>query len=266
MNTYQMMICPDDPGTAGRITPQKSIMITENGSYKVSPDSGYNGIAGVDIDVDVTNILDLSKGITFAYSKKDAENYKVINADKITDLSHFFEYTKMEQFDLSIFTGELTGIDNVFEHSSLMDFSGVRDWDVSRVTSLRSCFYYSKCRSLDLTKWDVSNVVFMDECFNNMAYIQVLDLSTWRTPKLESLRDMFQSCNSLVSLDISNFTIKREFQSYERIFSYCGELKEVKVINCDPVTKQRILDQLQKSYGLSSYTWTLGDDGIIRRS
>lgn len=261
-----MMICPDDPGTAGRITPQKSITITENGSYNVSPDSGYNGIAGVNIDVDVTNVLDLSKGITFAYSKKDAENYKVINADKITDLSHFFEYTQMEQFDLSIFTGELTGIDNVLAHSSLMDFSGVRDWDVSRVTSLRYCFYYSKCRSLDLTKWDVSNVEFMDNCFEDMAYIQVLDLSTWRTPKLESLRDIFNSCNSLVSLDISNFTIKREFQSYERIFSYCGKLKEVKVINCDPVTKQRILEQLRKSYGLSSYTWTLGDDGIIRRS
>lgn len=261
-----MMICPDDPGTAGRITPQKSITITENGSYKVSPDSGYNGIAGVDIDVDVTNVLDLSKGITFAYSKKDAENYKVINADKITDLSHFFEYTQREQFDLSIFTGELTAIDNVFSHSSLIDFSGVRDWDVSRVTGLRYCFYYSKCRSLDLTKWDVSNVVSMDYCFSNMDSIQVLDLSTWRTPKLSSLDGIFNFCYSLVSLDISNFTIKNEFPSYTSIFSYSVELKEVKVINCNDVTKQRILDQLKRSYGLSSYTWTLGDDGIIRRS
>lgn len=267
MNNYQLSVCcPDDRKRAGYIGDVKTMEINANGEYSVRPDDGYKGVAGVDIDVDVTNVLDLSKKITFAYSRKDAENYKVINADKITDLSHFFEYTTMDYFDLSIFTGELTTINNVFLHSNLIDVSSARDWDVSRVTNLDYCFYYSKCNSLDLTKWDVSNVVSMEKCFSSMFYIRVLDLSTWRTPKLESLRNLFSSCDNLVSLDISNFTIKREIPSYATIFDYCSLLKEVKVINCDPVTKQRILEQLQKSYGLSSYTWTLGDDGIIRRS
>ena len=48
------------------------------------------------------------------------------------------------------------------------------------------------------------------------------------------------------------------------MFSYCGSLTTVKVINCDETTKNKILTQLQED--MSSYTWTLGDDGIIRRS
>ena len=49
-----------------------------------------------------------------------------------------------------------------------------------------------------------------------------------------------------------------------RMFIECNSLTTVKVINCNEATKNKILTQLQ--YCLSSYTWTLGDDGIIRRS
>ena len=48
------------------------------------------------------------------------------------------------------------------------------------------------------------------------------------------------------------------------MFGNCNSLTTVKVINCDESTKNKILTKLQSD--LSSYTWTLGDDGIIRRS
>ena len=74
---------------------------------------------------------------------------------------------------------------------------------------------------------------------------------------------MFQNCENLTTLDLSNFnTSKVSF--ILNMFSNCNSLTTVKVINCNEATKNKILTQLQSD--LSSYTWTLGDDGIIRRS
>ena len=74
---------------------------------------------------------------------------------------------------------------------------------------------------------------------------------------------MFDNCRSLTTLDLSNFnTIKASYMYH--MFYYCNSLTTVKVINCDESTKNKILTKLQTD--LKSYTWTLGDDGIIRRS
>ena len=74
---------------------------------------------------------------------------------------------------------------------------------------------------------------------------------------------MFGACYNLTTLDLSNFnTINVTDMRY--MFIYCNNLTTVKVINCNESTKNKILTQLQTD--MSSYTWTLGDDGIIRRS
>lgn len=48
------------------------------------------------------------------------------------------------------------------------------------------------------------------------------------------------------------------------MFSSCVALTTVKVINCDSATKQKILTRLQTD--ITTKTWTLGEDGIIRSS
>ena len=74
---------------------------------------------------------------------------------------------------------------------------------------------------------------------------------------------MLSGCYSLTTLNLSNFNTSK-VTSMIRIFYNCNSLTTVKVINCDETTKNKILNKLQKD--MSSYTWTLGDDGIIRRS
>ena len=74
---------------------------------------------------------------------------------------------------------------------------------------------------------------------------------------------MFGYCGNLTTLDLSNFNTSK-VTDMGNMFKYCEKLTTVKVINCDESTKNKILTQLQTD--LSSYTWTLGDDGIITRS
>ena len=111
-----------------------------------------------------------------------------------------------------------------------------------------------------------SRVMNLSYLFDGCGNLKTLDLSNFDTSKVIIMSDMFNSCKSLTNLDLSNFnTVKIDNMSYMKdMFYNCRSLTTVKVINCNEATKNKILTQLQSQ--LSSYTWTLGDDGIIRRS
>lgn len=110
---------------------------------------------------------------------------------------------------------------------------------------------------------EVRNLSYLfDTCLN----LTTLDLSNFDTIKVVIMNSMFSYCKSLTTLDLSNFNIVNiDNMNYMRnMFDSCNSLTTVKVINCDESTKNKILTQLQTD--LSSYTWTLGEDGIITRS
>ena len=111
-----------------------------------------------------------------------------------------------------------------------------------------------------------SGVMNLSYLFYGCTNLKTLNLSNFDTSKVIIMSYMFNSCKSLTSLDLSNFnTVKIDNMRYmKEMFFNCQKLTTVKVINCDESTKNKILTQLQTD--LSSYTWTLGDDGIIRRT
>ena len=111
-----------------------------------------------------------------------------------------------------------------------------------------------------------SRVMNLGYLFDGCGNLKTLDLSNFDTSKVIIMSDMFNSCKSLTDLDLSNFnTVKIDNMRYMKdMFYNCRSLTTVKVINCNEATKNKILTQLQTD--MSSYTWTLGDDGIIRRS
>ena len=111
-----------------------------------------------------------------------------------------------------------------------------------------------------------SGVMNLGYLFYGCGNLKTLDLSNFDTSKVIIMSNMFNSCKSLTTLDLSNFnTVKIDNMRYMKdMFYNCSSLTTVKVINCDETTKNKILTQLQTD--LKSHTWTLGDDGIIRRT
>ena len=127
-------------------------------------------------------------------------------------------------------------------------------------------FGYSSFSAVPFTLICDSEVRNLSYLFYGCQNLKTLDLSNFNTNKVIIMSDMFNSCKSLTILDLSNFnTVKIDNMRYMKdMFYNCNSLTTVKVINCDESTKNKILTQLQSD--LSSHTWTLGDDGIIRRS
>lgn len=218
MNTYQLMICPDDPGTVGRVTPQKSITITENGEYSVRPDDGYQGIAGVDVDVKVKWVV--PDGFSCQGS------------------------TLMVNFDGTTWdTSALTSLGQMFYNCGFMKTCDVTGWDTSKVTSLIALFWndFNLKEIRGLNTWDVSKVSgVQNKLFYDCEKLETLDISGWDFSKVTSISDSFYKCNSLT---------------------------EVKVIGCNEYTQNLFYQSLKNNLiGGEQYTWTLGTDGIIRRS
>ena len=77
--------------------------------------------------------------------------------------------------------------------------------DLSRVTSLNSMFYGSKCMNAPLENWDVSNITDMGDMFyacNGLTKIYVTP-SRWSKANVTSSSNMFYNCTKLKNFDPS---------------------------------------------------------------
>ena len=211
------------------------INITENGTY--TKEDGYSNVV---VDVKAPTEIDLKIGIKFSNSTFSAMPYTLICDSGVTNMSSMFSNCN-----------NLTTLD-------------VSNFNTINVTDMNNLFYscYS-LKNLDVSNFDTSNVKYMQEMFYYCMNLTTLDVSNFDTSKVTNIADMFNNCQKLTTLDLSNFNTSKVYYIVN-VFSNCNSLTTVKVINCDESTKNKILTQLQTD--MSSYTWTLGDDGIIRRS
>lgn len=212
------------------------INITENGTY--TKEDGYSNVV-VDVKAP-TETIDLKTGIKFGFSTFSAMPFTLICDSGVTDMNTLFSNCKnLTTLDLSNFnTINVKSMSNMFTNCE-------------------------KLTTLNLSNFNTSKVFNMNDMFYTCNSLTTLDLSSFNTSKVNYMDNMFYKCNKLATLDLSNFDNSEIFSIYG-MFKYCDSLTTVKVINCNERTKNKILTQLQSD--LSSYTWTLGDDGIIRRS
>ena len=211
------------------------INITENGTY--TKEDGYSNVL---VDVKAPTEIDLKTGIRFGYSTFSAVPVTLICDSGVTDISKLFQFCdKLTTLDLSNFnTSNVTTMEYMFSSCEKLTTLNLSNFNTSKVNEMSSMFAFCKSlTTLDLSNFNTSKVIYMNFMFYNCVNLATLDLSNFNTSKVNYMNNMFDSCNSLTT---------------------------VKVINCDETTKNKILTRLQTD--MSSYTWTLGDDGIIRRS
>ena len=220
ISDYPALVDSIQTGSDLKVQDSKAVSYTSNGSYDVSPDSGYDGMAKVTVDVNVpekifrtqektatengdvvpdngydglskvivnvagggSNVFDASLGGKLAYSTFETLPYNIINTSQVTDMSSMFNYCK-----------RLTSL----------DLSG---FETSNVTNMSSMF--DNCNaltSLDVSSFNTSNVVYMASMFGNCKALTSLDLSNFETSKVNNMSNMFYYCNRLTSLDLSSF-------------------------------------------------------------
>ena len=263
---------------------QKKSMTVSSATATIVPDAGYDGMTKVDVDATEYGTSNYNDGVLAqkaklteinitengTYTKEDGYSNVLVDVKAPTETIDLKTGTKIAFSSFSavpytlICDSGVTNMNELFYSCENLKTLDVSNFDTSNVTSMSNMF--SRCdnlTSLDLSSFNTSKVTNMSYMFSYSYRLKTLDLSNFDTSKVTDMNSMFFICSDLTTLDLSNFNTNK-VSTIRSMFYSCDSLTTVKVINCDESTKNKILTQLQTD--MSSHTWTLGDDGIIRRS
>lgn len=118
--------------------------------------------------------------------------------------------------------------------SEVVDLS---DWNTTGVTTLENAFFgsFTNVKKLILSGWDVSKVTNLTYAFGSKTQLEELDLSGWDTSKVYNMRNMFQGCQFLVTingyLDLSNLTNGFSPTSNANTVKFCRSLETLYLKN-----------------------------------
>jgi surface protein len=96
----------------------------------------------------------------------------------------------------------ITSLNDMFGNcSSLTTVNNMNNWNVSRVTNMRSMFFGATLFNQNIGSWDVSNVTQMNTMFGGCTSFNQ-DINNWDVSNVTNMVGMFASC-SLFNQDLS---------------------------------------------------------------
>ena len=109
-------------------------------------------------------------------------------------------------------------------------FLDLTDIDVSELDDLSDIFYQFLVEVVDISGWDISNVIIMDAMFGCCEKLKkIIGIENLDVSKLEDANSMFYMCENLVELDLTKWNpVSLQYASY--MFTRCSNLKIIKNI------------------------------------
>jgi surface protein len=99
----------------------------------------------------------------------------------------------------------------------------LNDWDVSRVSNMKSLFAGRHEFNEPLDKWDVSNVVNMEDMFQECVKFNQL-INTWDVRNVKSMEDTFNLCNDF-NQPLNNWDVG-DVVNMRRMFYGCNSFNQ----------------------------------------
>ena len=128
----------------------------------------------------------------------------------------------------------------------------VSRFDTSNVISMTGMFYgCSSLTSLDVSNFDTSNVTSMLWMFCDCSSLTSLDVSNFDTSNVTDMIAMFASCSSLTNLDVSNFDTSN-VTYMTRMFGACSSLASLDVSSFDTSNVISMLGMFMNSSSLTN--------------
>jgi len=155
--------------------------------------------------------------------------------EQVTNMTAMFQTCKeLKHLDLSNFnTSNVTDMGWMFnECYKLQEIKGIKNFNTCKVTKMNSMFQEcNELKCLDLTHFDTSNVTDMGWMFNKCRSLEeIKGINTFNTFKVTNMRIMFQACNTLPILDLSNFNTSN-VSDMGWMFNKCRQLQVIIGIN-----------------------------------
>ena len=261
----------------------KSVVLTENKTETIVPDSGFDGLSDVSIETNIhpteklidtlttngthyyggeyneaeitVNVptqdgIDVSKGISFSYSTFTTEQFESLNTynwDKITNCARMFlscsNITVVPELNI------INAANIVYMFGNCTKLTSVLGLNTSKVTNMSDAF--SSCTSLTaIPQWNTSKVTNMNDTFRlckNLISIPQLD-----TSNVTSMGSTFYGCSSLTDLGgFLNLSVNLNLSS-------CPNLTVDSLMN--------VINNLKDLTGSTSRTLTLGKTNLAKLS
>ena len=160
------------------------------------------------------------------------------NTENVTNMSFLFiNCSSLEKIDFSNFnTNNVIYMNEMFSSCSKMKELDLSNFNTEKVQNMSKMFYkcvnlseiklssfktnnvqnmsgmFSNCinlENLDLSTFNTNNVIDMSEMFSE-CLLKEINLYELKTPKVKKMNLMFNKCEFLTQLDISNFTTNND--------------------------------------------------------
>ncbi len=177
-----------------------------------------------------------SQLINFSYKYKYKSNnnkihVKFVFKQILNDLSFLFAYcNNLETIDLNSY--DSTHITNML--GMFNECKNLKSVDLSEFKSTKDInmeFMFNGCKSLKIINFPSDNypkinVTNLSDLFFSCLSLESVDLSSFNTSKVKRMNNLFNGCSSLTSINLFSFNTSNVI-NIERMFSSCMSLKLV---------------------------------------
>ena len=227
-NPGQLFIYPTD-GTSG----------TLSNFYSESAVPWYSNAANIQ-SVLVASGVKTSYAFSFAFLDcSNATTIDLTNLDtgKATDLEALFKNCSsltsipgLESLDVA----DVTDFSSLFLNCKSLPSADLSGWDLSSATDID--YLFDTCnaiQSIKLPSTVAPNITSASQAFNNCKQITSLDVSCLENGRLQYISGMFQSCQKLVDLTGYEDLVTSSTTRMTGVFSACNSLTSLDLSNWD---------------------------------
>ena len=178
--------------------------ITNFRTPKVRDMSGmfYNLKQVQNLDVsrfDTSKVTDFSR-MFLGNSNIQTLNLSNFNTQAATDLSYmFYGMSNLKNLNIQSFNTEnVKDMNSMFAFTLRIPTLNLSHFDTRSVTNMSDMFYGCGSTSIDVSSFNTQNVETMAGMFGSVSNVQILDLSSFTTPKVKDFSRMFLCDNGQV--------------------------------------------------------------------
>lgn len=206
----------------------------ENGHVTIVAQDGINGRDACEsLFADCFSLTEVTFGGAF-------------HTEQTESMAHMFRCCrKLVTVDLeNLQTGNVTTMQSMFDmgHNAQGEYAwgwcavkelNVSGWDVSNVVNMKDMFHYCQSlESVDVSRWDVSSVTNMSGIFSSCGSLATLDVGNWDVSSVTDMSGMFRSCCSLKELDVSSWDVS-SVTDMSAMFGRCDNLETLNISGWD---------------------------------
>ena len=180
-----------------------------------------------------SNVTDISYMFYECKSLTDITGLSDWDTTEVTSMKYTFYKNKIASLDAlapnknnspNIWnTGNVKNMDSIFSGcESLIDITGISNWDTSKVTDMSSMFHNTKITTLDALVpnknnnpniWNTGNVTSIKAIFANCSsLVDIIGVSNWDTAKVTDMSYAFFSSSSITDITgIANWDVNRVY-------------------------------------------------------